>query len=272
MISKRLHLAVLKFKRGKGIIMESVKGIYISEKEDEEKGRLISKKLCVPVLSESPCEELYLCIEGGRLYLKKGSLAMCGDFSAEKGRLKMQRLNSELLVKAAAIKNADHPLNIIDATAGMGEDSLLLAAAGHNVYMFERNPVIAALLFDALQRAALDPDLSAAAGRMKLTAGDFISSPKPCIPDIVFLDPMFPAREKSGLIKKKFQLLKLLESPCSDEKELLDAALSCAPKKVIIKRPLKAPYLAGVKPMYDIKGSTIRYDCFYFEKKIDSAR
>ena len=59
MISKRLHLAVLKFKRGKGIIMESVKGIYISEKEDEEKGRLISKKLCVPVLSES---KSFICV------------------------------------------------------------------------------------------------------------------------------------------------------------------------------------------------------------------
>ena len=80
-------------------------------------------------------------------------------------------------------------------------------------------------------------------------------------PDLVYLDPMFPARRKSGLVKKKFQLLHLLEPPCEDEEDLLDAALAARPRRIIVKRPLKGPYLGGLRPGYSISGKTIRYDC-----------
>lgn len=80
-------------------------------------------------------------------------------------------------------------------------------------------------------------------------------------PDVVVLDPMFPKRQKSGLIKKKFQLLQQLEQPCAEEDALLQAAISCGPRRIVIKRPLKGPYLAGVKPSYSIKGKSVRYDC-----------
>ena len=47
----------------------------------------------------------------------------------------------------------EHP-RAVDATAGLGEDSLLLAAAGFEVTLCEADPVIAVLLEDALTRAA----------------------------------------------------------------------------------------------------------------------
>ena len=72
---------------------------------------------------------------------------------------------------------------------------------------------------------------------------------------------MFPEKRKSSLTKKKFQLIHELEKPCDDEEELLGAALSAHPRRIVIKRPLKGPYLAGIKPDYSIKGKTIRYDC-----------
>ena len=72
---------------------------------------------------------------------------------------------------------------------------------------------------------------------------------------------MFPERTKSALVKKKFQLLHLLERPCENEAALLDAALSAHPKRVVIKRPAKGPYLAGVKPSYSLTGSAVRFDC-----------
>ena len=81
-------------------------------------------------------------------------------------------------------------------------------------------------------------------------------------PDVILLDPMFPERKKSGLIKKKFQLLQQLEQPCSDEEELMETALAARPRKIIVKRPLKGPWLAGRKPHYSLKGKAIRYDCF----------
>ena len=80
-------------------------------------------------------------------------------------------------------------------------------------------------------------------------------------PDVILLDPMFPERQKSALIKKKFQLLQKLERPCADEIELVNAAVAAHPRKVVIKRPLKGPYLAGRKPSYSLKGKAIRYDC-----------
>ena len=79
-------------------------------------------------------------------------------------------------------------------------------------------------------------------------------------PDAVYLDPMFPARQKSAAVKKKFQLLHRLERPCDDAEELLRAALDAHPRKVVVKRPPKGPCLAGVKPSYSIAGKAVRYD------------
>jgi len=196
------------------------------------------------------------------LTLTDGNLSMMGDFTKMLPRLKQSNLERELLVKAARIKNPDHRITVIDATAGMGEDSLLLAAAGFNVIMFEYDPVIAALLADSLERSAKITELAPIISRMKLINGssiNFLPEYKG-LADVIFLDPMFPERSKSGLIKKKFQLLQKLEKPCDDELSLLQAAIKADPVKIIIKRPLKGPYLGSIKPDYSYTGKAIRVD------------
>lgn len=184
-----------------------------------------------------------------------------GDFSRMLPRLRQGRLQQELLVKAARIKGAEAP-TAVDCTAGLGEDSLLLAAVGFTVTLFERDRTIAALLADALERAAADPRLAEAVGRMTLVADDSIAGlatlPEP--PDVVYLDPMFPARTKSAAVKKKFQLLHHLEQPCEEEEALVAAALATQPRKVVIKRPAKGALLAGMKPSYSVAGKAVRYD------------
>lgn len=164
---------------------------------------------------------------------------------------------------SACITTEPARMTAVDATAGLGEDSILLAAAGFEVTMFEYDPVIAALLQDALIRAAAIPELSEITARMRLIDGDSITGMQSLsfTPDVIVLDPMFPERRKSALIKKKFQLLQKLEQPCSDEAALLSAALNTGAKKIVIKRPVNAPALAGRRPDYTIEGSTIRYDC-----------
>ena len=176
-------------------------------------------------------------------------------------RLRPDRLGRELLVRAARVRGVAAP-TAVDATAGLGEDSLLLAAAGFTVTMYEKDPVIAALLQDALERAANEPQLSAIVERMTLVEGDSVAAPREmgAAPDVVFLDPMFPERTKSAAVKKKFQLLHRLERPCEDERELLDAALAAGPRKVVIKRPPKGPCLAGVRPSHAVAGKAVRYD------------
>lgn len=205
----------------------------------------------------------YLHRVEGKLVLSGDGMDLCADFTKMLPRLKPARLRGEMLVKAAGIKGLSRPVRIIDATAGFGEDSILLAAAGFEVTMYEYNPVIASLLEDALLRASGDDELADIVARMTLVTGNSIEAMRNLkeAPDVIYLDPMFPERQKSASVKKKFQLLGRLESPCCNEEELLEAALEAKPTKIVIKRPLKGPYLAGRKPDYSSEGKAIRYDC-----------
>ena len=194
------------------------------------------------------------------LTLTDGTMELRADFGRMLSRLKQGRLQQELLVKAARTKGIEQPW-AIDATAGFGEDSLLLAAAGFTVDLYEQDCVIAALLKDALDRAADDPALAAAVSRMRLHAGeDSIAGLQQTAAMIEQGKPMFPERTKSAAVKKKFQLLHHLEQPCADEETLIEAALAVRPRKVVIKRPVKGPLLAGVKPSYQLAGKAVRYD------------
>jgi len=199
--------------------------------------------------------------EGG-LFLTDGDLCVRGDFSKLLRRVRSRNLHGELLVKAAHIKSADRQLTAVDATAGLGDDSFLLAAAGFEVWLFEQNEIIAQLLGDTITRALEDPSLASIALRMHVAHEDSVLAlPRlDFSPDVVLLDPMFPAKSKSAQVKKKLQLLQQLEHPCADEHALLDAALSAHPRKVIVKRPVKGPHLAGRKPDYTLAGKAIRFD------------
>lgn len=197
------------------------------------------------------------------LTLAGDGMTLRADFCEMIPRIKQGRLQQELLVRAAKIKGAGEPL-AVDATAGFGQDSLLLAAAGFRVLLFERNPVIAALLRDALHRAAAAPELAKAVGRMQFVEGDSVvalaAMGAQTHPDVVYLDPMFPARTKSAAVKKKFQLLHRLEQPCDNPDAMLRAALDANPRKIVIKRPPKGPHLADIKPSYSLAGKAVRYD------------
>ena len=203
------------------------------------------------------------------LFLTDGKLEIMADFREMMPRLKQSNLQREMLVKAARIKGQEMPQKLVDATAGFADDSLILAAAGFQVRMYEYDEVIAALLQDAMERARQIPELTDVVSRMELVCGDSVEGMKNLDykPDIVLLDPMFPARQKSALIKKKFQLIQRLESPCTTEEDLLEAAMAADPKRIVIKRPLKGPFLAGKKPSYSLEGKAIRYDCFVFARK-----
>ena len=195
--------------------------------------------------------------------LTDGTLSIRGDFSRLLPRVKPTNLAHELAVRAARVKGVECP-KVVDATAGLGEDSFLLAAAGFDVRLHESNPTIAALLRDALERAAGDERLAPIVAHMELHEVDsFVALRElPFQPDVVLLDPMFPARSKSAAVKKKLQLLQQVEQPCANEEALLDAALAAHPRKVIVKRPAKGPLLANRKPNYSLAGKAIRFDCY----------
>lgn len=258
---------------GKGFIISAAEGRF-SEKAVQLSESLRGDGLDAvmagsggdPAVQAQTEDRLILRVEEKGLTLTDGRTEIRGDFSSMRPRLQHHNLTHELLVKAARLKDRDGVPTVIDATAGLGQDALLLAAAGFRVELYEQDPVIAALLSDALERASSDPDLTETVGRMQLRKADSIRAlrEREEAPDVIYLDPMFPERQKSALVKKKFQLLHQLESPCRNEEELFQAAVDAHPFKIVVKRPLKGPNLAGRKPGYSLAGKAVRYDCFVF--------
>lgn len=235
--------------------------LYCAAPERSDEALALSQRLGLRLADALPADGPVLVLDAGGLSLRRGSLAVRGDFTRMLPRLRPQNLRGELLVRAVKGRGEARALRVVDATAGLGEDALLLAAAGHTVQLFEQNPVIAAMLRDALSRAAREPALAEIVGRMTLTEGDSVQELRRIAPpDAVVLDPMFPERRKSGLIGKKLQLLQVLEAPCADEQALLQAAIDAQPGRIVIKRPLKGPFLAGRRPGYSLTGKAIRYD------------
>lgn len=236
--------------------------IIAPEGADPETAEHIKNTFCTDA-PESDSSDLTLKLDADGLALLSEDQVLRGDFVHMLPRLKGNNLSGELLVRAARIKDAAEPLTAIDATAGLGEDSLLLAAAGFQVKLYERNPVIYELLRDTLHRASRVPELTEIVARMQLFHADSIQAMQlpGTPPDVILLDPMFPARQKSALVKKKLQMIQKLEIPCTDEKELLLAAILAKPKKLVIKRPPKGPYLAEIKPDYSLTGKAVRFDC-----------
>lgn len=235
--------------------------ICVENGADREAAESLAKKIYAPLLEE-PGEQLTVHFQKTGISLSGFGLSYRGDFEGMLRRVTNGRLQHEMLVRAA--KTTGQPGRAVDATAGMGEDSFLLAAYGYEVTLYEQNPVIAALLGDAMRRAKKQEQLRKIVERMKFVEGDSIEqlSKGREEAELVYLDPMFPARQKSGLINKKLQLIQKLEAPCAEEETLFDAALHAATSKIVVKRPLKSAYLAGKKPNYVLNGKAIRYDCY----------
>lgn len=235
--------------------------VCIGKGGQKDMAESFSRRTGSPIVNK-PGDYLTVLFDSKGVSLSGFGLSYQGDFENMLHRVTNGRLQHEMLAKA--VKTDQENLKAIDATAGMGEDSLLLAACGYQVTLYEQNPVIAILLKDALRRAKKNTVLKDIVSRMQLVEGDSIEHLyKRLDPvDVIYLDPMFPGRQKSGLINKKLQLIQKLEPPCSKETALFDAAMAAQPSKIIVKRPLKSPYLDERVPSYSLKGKAIRYDCY----------
>ncbi|MEG3765175.1 class I SAM-dependent methyltransferase [Alteromonas sp. 14N.309.X.WAT.G.H12] len=167
----------------------------------------------------------------------------------------------EPLAKAVGLKGQDS-LHVVDATPGLGRDAFVLVSLGCTVTLIERSPVVAALLDDGLKRLAQqNGDL---AERFTLIHGDSISQMKENLVDVdvVYLDPMFPHRKKSALVKKEMRLFQQLLGADDDADELLAPAITLANKRVVVKRPAYAEPLAQREPDTAITSKKHRFDVY----------
>lgn len=171
----------------------------------------------------------------------------------------------QLIAKAVGLKKARQPLHVLDATAGLGQDAFVLASLGCRLTLFERSPVIHALLSDGLSRAALNEQSAPIVARMALQSGssiDWLSQAGSGAADVIYLDPMFPHRDKSALVKKEMQVFRTVVGDDDDSPALLKAALAVATYRVVVKRPRKAEPVSGPEPTTRIEGKSSRYDIY----------
>lgn len=182
------------------------------------------------------------------------------DFSAPLYSKRLPGRGKEWLLQAC---KAPAGATILDATAGLGRDAWMLAAHGFMVDFCERSPVLALMLRQAVERArhGAAPYAQIAArlnwageNAMQHMQGDY---------DVIYLDPMFPPRQKAAAVKKEMQALQalLVDAP-DDAEELLAAALAAAPRRVVVKRALHAPALRGRKADFSLPVKALRFDVY----------
>jgi 16S rRNA (guanine1516-N2)-methyltransferase len=196
---------------------------------------------------------------------------------------------NESVAKAIGIKGKES-INVLDCTAGMGTDSFIMASVGANVTMLERSIIIASLLDNALERANLEQvEVCERMSLINANAIEFlqesleIAAHKNPPIDVIYLDPMFPHKKKSALVKKEMRAFQLLLGPDQDSEQLLSAAINFAshlavsdhssnnkPKRIVVKRPASAPCLSntqGLQPSMAITAKKHRFDVYLIHHK-----
>ncbi|MBQ1494871.1 MAG: class I SAM-dependent methyltransferase [Acinetobacter sp.] len=218
--------------------------------------------------------DMALVLDEDGLSLSTNGMKMQPDWCAEIPRLKRASLKSEMIARACQL--GEKP-TLIDATAGLGHDSLLMAHLGANVRLIERHPILFVLLEYAKAQAERDSFLQATMQRIQLIHADsncYLNelAQKGEYLDVVYLDPMFPQRDqnqqaikKQAQVKKQMQLLHML-LPEDGEMDLGDQLLDLAKKiakRVIVKRPRHAVYLAEQHPDHQWLGDACRFDAYF---------
>jgi 16S rRNA (guanine1516-N2)-methyltransferase len=246
----------------------------------------LAKKLDLQLASQSGIDSKVVY----SLYVTEKSLALifnhnssrttlCTDFLS--GKLDYRRRfgggKNQSIAKAVGLKTYPKPLKILDVTAGLGRDAFILASLGCEVQLIERSPIIAALLTDGLVRAKQTEDLKLKSildamqvieGDAKLFLKKLSTESLEALPEVVYLDPMFPSqtRNKSALTKIEMRILRDIVGEDSDADELLVLALEKAKKRVVVKRSSQAPFMADLPPTFVVKGKSNRYDIYVTNK------
>lgn len=212
-------------------------------------------------------ERLQLCATGRKA---PGPIAVDFVSGAAAHRRKYGGGKGQQIAKAVGVRSGFYP-RVVDATAGLGRDAFVLASLGCEVRMLERNPLVHALLADGVRRlqeaAERDIELAPIAQRLVLeprieSAVEWLEAqPAESIP-VIYLDPMFPSREKSARVKKDMVAFHEIVGADEDADALLAPAYAACYYRTVVKRPRLAPDLAGAKPNLRFEGKSGRFDLY----------
>lgn len=246
----------------------------------------IADAMAVPVTSYQTADkkrrltELELRFHPDRVELYDSSLnaTVSIDFiaGAMAHRKKFGGGRGQAIARAMGLKSGRTP-SVLDVTAGLAGDSYVLATLGCPVTMIERSPVNAALIRDALERASLNEDFQTILQQgfelIEQDANQYMCEQMQSSAqahDVVYIDPMYPHRKKSALVKKDMQMLHKLLAQDPDNQannqQLLENAMRYARKRVVVKRPTGAPALDNRKVSTSVSSKNTRYDIYALEK------
>ena len=242
-------------------------------------------------LSLSATQPILLLDDKNKLSWLSDGLSVTPEWDKLQRRVVIAGRKSELLLQAAKL-NADS--TVIDATAGFGHDSLILASTGAQVIMLEQQPLMALLLLAEQQRMSALPNWQKLMSRLQIINTDALSyfesinfadfsnestADNHHGVDVIYLDPMFPEDSyqdsktgKGAKVGKHMQALHQLARPPTlvEELQLLKSAQSVISQngqkqqgRVIVKRPQFAPLLAHLEPSESWSNEAVRFDGYF---------
>ncbi|MGQ3888773.1 class I SAM-dependent methyltransferase [Legionella sp. CNM-1927-20] len=224
-------------------------------KEQKKEATLLANKLNLP-LNNKAHKKLILTSEKLVLHIEPFLPLYC-TFARHFWQKRYQEGKNQGLIRACKPKQG---MRIIDTTAGWGKDAAILASFGSEVLMLERNPIMGALLSDALSRQKEESSPL----KLHLIEQDAINYltnlESPHYPDLIYIDPMHPSRQKAALVKKELQVLQQLIKPDIDALDLLQIAKERCLQKVVVKWPKRV--LPLLEPSASIHEKTVRFDIY----------
>lgn len=241
-------------------------------------------------LSQNATQPILVLDEKDKLSRLSDGLSVAPEWDKLQRRVVSAGRKSELLLQAVKITSDS---TVIDATAGFGHDSLILASTGAQVIMLEQQPLMALLLLAEQQRMRALPNWQKLMRRLQIINTDALSyfesidfadssngstADSYQTIDVVYLDPMFPEDSyqdsktgKGAKVGKHMQALHQLARPptLDEEVQLLQSARAVVSQnartsgRVVVKRPQLAPSLAHQQPRESWHNEAVRFDAYF---------
>ena len=240
-------------------------GVFVDSSNERVRSRAISlaAELKLPLVVEDGAGfDLLLVVAEEGLELRETGCGAAGPVRADFGCFgdaayrRATTSRRQPIARAVGLKRG-RP-TVVDATAGLGRDTMVLAFLGCAVTAVERSPILGVMLRDGLERAAQEAEGQGELervlrNRIRLIIGDarevLTQLPAQEAPEVVYLDPMFPPKKKTALPKKEMRVLRRLVGDDPDAGMLLETARRVARARVVVKRTPHAPLLAPAPTM-----------------------
>lgn len=179
------------------------------------------------------------------------------ELSRHEEFFKRSSLQKELLARAVGVKGPYRP-KVLDLTAGMLGDTLLLLSFGCEVWAVERHPVIRFLISSAMQNAQHPRTKSL--HFLESDAESVLENPPQT--DVIYFDPMFEDASAKTSPRKEMRIFRNIVGKDEDAISVFNKAQALKPKRLVVKRPRQSVHLFEPTSV-EYVGKSTRYDAYF---------